>query len=145
MYTVNTQLAYFKYNLDSKKLIVNIKWFKLDGLNTKQIEASSFSKIELDQLLEFIKENPLNFPGECFLQETENRNLEVINKDKPSVTFLPLYLILSKDPNLNLGQHTIYEVMIATLKDESYQLSIGYTLNFDIIGKIEIYKEVKEK
>lgn len=144
MYTINTQLANFRYNFDSKKLIVNIKWSKLDDFNTKQIEASSFSKTELDQLLEFIKQNPFNFPGECFVEEAKNSKLEVIN-NKLSVTFLPLHLILSKDLNLNLGQHNIYEVRIATLKDKNYQLSIEYTLNFDIVGKIEIYKELKEK
>jgi hypothetical protein len=144
MFTINTQLAYFKYNLDSKKLIVNIKWFKVDNFNNRQIEASSFSQTELTQLLEFIKQNRLNFPGECFVEEAKNGNLEVIKNDKLSVTFLPLYLIVSKDPNLNLGQNNIYEVMIATLMDENYQSSVAYTLNFDIIGKIEIYKEVKK-
>lgn len=28
--------------------------------------------------------------------------------------------------------------------NENYQFTINYTLDFDVIGKIEVYKQVKE-
>lgn len=30
MYTIHTQLAYFNYSFNSKRLILNLKWFRLD-------------------------------------------------------------------------------------------------------------------
>lgn len=35
--------------------------------------------------------------------------------------------------------------MRVRLTDEDYKITINYTLNFDVIGKIEIYKEFKQK
>lgn len=35
--------------------------------------------------------------------------------------------------------------MMIVLTDENYQATVDYTLDFDVIGRIEIYKEVKVK
>ncbi|TCN58910.1 hypothetical protein EV142_103357 [Flavobacterium circumlabens] len=35
--------------------------------------------------------------------------------------------------------------MMIRLKDKDYKFNIDYTLNFNSIGKIEIYKEYKTK
>lgn len=142
MYTLNTQLAYFKYNLDFKKLVVNIKWFRLDKFSALHIKGLSFNKAELDQLKSFIDKNPINFPGNQFLEDTKREGFDILTVNELSITSLPLYLILSKKSILNLDNH-INHAMVIVLTDENYQATVDYTLDFDIIGRIEIYKDHK--
>lgn len=144
MYTLNTQLAYFKYNLDFKKLVVNIKWFRLDKFSALHIQGLSFNKAELDQLKSFIDKNPINFPGNQFLEDTKREGFDILRVNELSKTSLPLYLVLSKKSILNLDK-PIYHAMMIVLTDENYQATVDYTLDFDVIGRIEIYKEVKVK
>lgn len=144
MYTLNTQLTYFKYNLDFKRLLVNIKWFKLDKFSALHIQGLSFNKTELDQLESFINKNPINFPGNQFVEDTKGEGFDILTINELSKTSLPLYLILSKKSILNLDTH-VYQAMMIVLTDENYEFTIDYTLDFDIIGRIEIYKEMKVK
>lgn len=55
---------------------------------------------------------------------------------------LPLYLILSKEPVLNLD-FIIYNAMDIVLTYKNYQFTVDYKLDFDVIGKIVIYKELR--
>lgn len=144
MYTLNTQLTYFKYNLDFKRLLVNIKWFKLDKFSALHIQGLSFNKAELDQLESFINKNPINFPGNQFVEDAKREGFDILTINELSKTSLPLYLILSKKSILNLDTH-VYQAMMIVLTDENYQVTVDYTLDFDIIGRIEIYKEVNVK
>jgi len=142
MYTINTQLAYFKYNLDSKKLIVNIKWFKLDEFSNLNRQALSFSRSDLELFKSFIDQNQHNFPGSTFVEETRKEEFYLLINNELSQSAVPYYLILSKNPKLNLG-NSIYQAQMIALMDKNYQYVIDYTLDFDVIGKIEIYKELK--
>ncbi|MFH7010532.1 hypothetical protein ACHRV5_01600 [Flavobacterium sp. FlaQc-52] len=144
MYTINTQLAYFKYNLDSKKLIVNIKWFKLDKFSNLNLQALSFNKSDLELFKSFIAKNQPNFPGSYFVEETRKEGFDMLINNELSQSALPYYLILSKNPKLNLG-NSIYQAEMIILMNENYESTIDYTLDFNIIGKIEIYKELKIK
>lgn len=38
---------------------------------------------------------------------------------------------------------TIHQVMKIVLTDENYQPALNYTLDFDVIGKIDIYRNAK--
>lgn len=142
MYTINTQLAYFKYNLDSKKLIVNIKWFKLDKFSDLNLQALSFNKSDLELFKSFIAKNKPNFPGSYFVEETRKEGFDMLIKNELSQSALPYYFIVSKNPKLNLG-NSIYQAEMIILMNENYESTIDYTLDFNIIGKIEIYKELK--
>ncbi|MDX6191977.1 hypothetical protein SGQ83_21715 [Flavobacterium sp. Fl-318] len=142
MYTINTQLAYFKYNLDSKNLIVNIKWFKLDKFSDLNLQALSFNQSDLEVFKRFIDKNQHNFPGSCFIQETRKEGFDMLINNELSQSALPYYLILSKNPKLSLG-NSIYQAEMIILMDENYEFPINYPLNFDVIGKIEIYKNIK--
>ncbi|MEO7978667.1 hypothetical protein [Flavobacterium sp.] len=142
MYTINTQLAYFKYNLDSKKLIVNIKWFKLNTFSNLNLQAISFNRSYLELFKNFIDKNQHNFPGSCFVEETRKEGFDLLINNELSQSALPYYLILSKNSKLNLG-NSIYQAEMIMLMDENYEFTINYTLDFDVIGKIEIYKEIK--
>lgn len=144
MYTINTQLAYFKYNLDSKKLIVNIKWFKLDKFSNLNLQALSFNKSDLELFKSYIVKNQTNFPGSYFVEETRKEGFDMLIENELSQSALPYYLILFKNPKLNLG-NSIYQAEMIMLMDENYESTIDYTLDFNIIGKIEIYKELKIK
>lgn len=144
MYTINTQLAYFKYNLDSKKLIVHIKWFKLDKFRNLNLQALSFNKSDLELFKSFIAKNQPNFPGSYFVEETTKEGFDMLINNELSQSALPYYLILSKNPKLNLG-HSLHQAEMIMLMDENYESTIHYTLDFNIIGKIEIYKEFKIK
>ncbi|MBF4493027.1 hypothetical protein IRZ83_11505 [Flavobacterium sp. JLP] len=141
MYTINTQLAYFKYNLDSKKLIVNIKWFKLDKFSNLNLQALSFNKSDLELFKRFIDENQHNFPSSYFVEETRKEGFDLLVSNDLSESLLPWYLILSKNTSLN---NQIYRAMNIVLMDKNYEFNIDYTLDFDVIGKIEVYKLIKE-
>ncbi|GEM_PF-1514331 len=144
MYTINTQLAYFKYNLDSKKLIVNIKWFKLDKFSNLNLQALSFNKSDLELFKRFIAKNQPNFPGSYFVEQTTKEGFDMLIENELSQSALPYYLILSKNPKLNLS-NSIHQAEMILLMDENYQYPVDYVLDFDVIGKIEIYKEIKNK
>lgn len=95
MYTINTQLAYFKYNFDSKKMIVNIRWFKRDKLEDLFFACKSFSKREAEQFKGFIDQNPANFTGSYFVVETQREyfdRLEVMNGLKMLYRYISFYL-----------------------------------------------------
>lgn len=103
-----------------------------------------FNDRELEEFLFFINQNRLNFPGSYFIVESNIENLEINVNSASAKTDLPLYLTLSKKSIFNLeGRH--YNAFPVVLTDESYSNTTHYTLNFDIIGKIEIYKEAKRK
>lgn len=143
MYTINTQLAYFKYNLDSKKLIVNIKWFKLDTFSSLNLQALSFNKSDLELFKRFIDKNQHNFPGSYFVEETRKEGFDLVITNDLSTSLLPFYLILSKNADLTRNNN-IYNAMKIVLTDENYDATTDYTLDFDVIGKIEVYKQLKE-
>lgn len=144
MYTINTQLVYFKYGLDFKKLIVNLKWYKLDKFTNLNLQALSFNRAEIEQFKEFIDQNVINFPGSCFVEETNREGIDLLVTNNLSQSVVPYYFILSKNAKLNLS-NSIYQAEMIVLMDENYQYSKNYTLDFDVIGKIEIYKELKIK
>lgn len=143
MYTINTQLAYFKYNLDSKKLIVNIKWFKLDTFSSLNLQALSFNKSDLELFKRFIAKNQPNFPGSYFVEQTVKEGFDMLINNELSQIALPCYLILCRNPKLNSG-NSIFKAERIMLMDENYEFPIDYTLDFEVIGKIEVYKQEKE-
>lgn len=141
MYTLNSQLAHFCYNLDAEKLIVNIKWFKYIRF-TKTF--SSLNKAELDLLIGFISNNKVNFPNLFFIEKEKKNGCKILDGDEISKTELPLYLILSQDSNIN-PDNEVYNAVPITLMDKSYSKVIHYNLNFDIVGRIEIYRKHSSK
>lgn len=142
MYTLSTQLTCFKFNQDSKGLIVNIKWFKLDNSSDRDLIPTCFNELEINQLYEFTDKNKLNFPGSCFIEDAKNERYDKLHGKELSETWLPLHLILSNNSCLRPDNY-IYKVMMITLTDENYNTTIQWDLDFDIIGKIEIYKQAK--
>jgi hypothetical protein len=62
MYTINTQLAYFKYSLNPKKIIVNITWHKLEKPAGLGLQGLSFNGGDLNSFKAFMDKNRLNFP-----------------------------------------------------------------------------------
>ncbi|UPZ17901.1 hypothetical protein [Flavobacterium humidisoli] len=141
MYTINTQLVYFKYSLYSKKILVNVKWFKLEGSGNFNLQALSFNEIEIVHFKAFIDRHKDNFPGGQFVESSnlEGFNIPLINE--LSKTAVPFYLILSKQSDLNLNKN-IYQTANIVLMDKNYESEINCTLDFGVIGKIEIYKEL---
>lgn len=94
MYSLNTQLAYFKYSLSGKDLLVNVTWFKLDTGDPLYPVAKPFARKEIDQFNAFIKNNPLNFPGTAFVQEY-SKNLIILNsRDKEA---LHLFIVVASE------------------------------------------------
>ncbi|MGO4770432.1 hypothetical protein ACEN2I_02130 [Flavobacterium sp. W22_SRS_FK3] len=83
----------------------------------------------------------LNFPGHCFVEETKKEGFDLFVTNDFSQYSLPSYLILSKKKELN---NQIYQAMNILLMDKNYEFIIDYNLDFDVIGKIEIYKQMKE-
>lgn len=64
-----------------------------------------------------------------------------INSNVPK-GILSFYPVLSK--NADTDTHpTIHQVMKIVPTDENYQPAAHYTLDFDVIGKIEIYRNAK--
>jgi len=142
MYTINTQLAYFKYNLDSKKLLVNIKWFRLDTFSSLNLQALSFNKSDLELFKHYIDKNQHNFPGYCFVEENRKEGFDLVVTNDLSTSPLPFYLVLSKNTDLTRN-NKIYHAMKIVLTGKNYDAIIDYTLDFDVLGKIEIYKDAK--
>ena len=143
MYTINTQLAHFKYSLNSKRLILNVKWFKVDKFNTLSIHGISFNRLDLEKFIGFMDQNSQNFPGSFFIDENKKEEFDVLIDNDLSVTFLPLYLVLSKNRKLHFD-NTIYNTTMIQLIDTN-ECTVDYTLEFDVVGKIEIYKEDKRQ
>ncbi|MFC0778648.1 hypothetical protein [Flavobacterium sp. HJSW_4] len=142
MYTINTQLAYFICSFNSQRLILNLKWFRLDKADSSSLKALSFNSLELEQFQAFIGQNPLNFPGQYFVEPTKIEEFDFfINSNVPQ-GILSFYPVLSK--NADTDTHpSIHQVMKIALTDENYQPAAHYKLDFDVIGKIEIYRNAK--
>lgn len=141
MYTLNTQLAYFKYDLNFKRLIVNIKWFKLEKISDLHIQAAAFNARELDHFCDFIERNKINFPNNQFIEVSPRENFGIAEPYQRSAACFPLYFILAKTSALSI-QGNINRAVFILLTDENYQTPVDYNLEFDIIGRVEIYKEV---
>ncbi|MCV2484295.1 hypothetical protein OD917_05140 [Flavobacterium sp. SH_e] len=142
MYTLNTQLANFKYNHDFKKMIVNVTWYRLESFNDAGISAFSFSKEELNLLQSFIDKNPMNFPGLQFVKETPGEGFNTPAINGLSKSPLPIFLILSKQSVLRPDDEVCQSMMIV-LTDKNYEMQIDYNLDIDVVGRIEIYREVR--
>jgi hypothetical protein len=108
------------------------------------LQALSFNKSDLELFKGFIDKNQHNFPGSYFVEETRKEGFDLLVNNELSQSALPYYLILSKNPKLNLSD-SIYQAEMILLMDENYKSAVDYTLDFDVIGKIEVYKEVKEQ
>jgi hypothetical protein len=102
MYTINTQLAYFKYSLNPKKIIVNITWYKLEKPSGLSLQGLSFNGGDLNSFKAFMDKNRLNFPGCSFVEQTDREGFYLPPAKDLSHNGLPLYLILSHI-NLMLG------------------------------------------
>ncbi|MDR7370284.1 hypothetical protein [Flavobacterium aquidurense] len=102
--------------------------------------ADYFYRRELDELLKFIQSNKTNFPGSYFIEEAAKEKFYTSSLNELSKSLMPLYFILSRKEYNNWDKH-ICNVMNIVLMDENYDSIIPYDLNFDIIGKIEIYKQ----
>ena len=139
MYTLNTQLAYFKYSFNFKRLLLHIKWFKLEKAADLRLQGVCFDKAELQNFKSFIDRNKLNFPGSCFIGQAGAEGLDLPSENPVSQSDLPFYLILSKNPKPG-AEHLMAQVQIITLTDDNYESMATYNLDFDVIGKIEIYK-----
>ncbi|CAA9194877.1 hypothetical protein FLA105534_00363 [Flavobacterium bizetiae] len=142
MYTINTQLTYFNYGVNSKRLIVNLKWYKLEMFTNSNLKGLCFTGAELEEFKGFIDQNRFNFPGSCFVEQTNRAGVDLLVINDLFQSAFPYYLVLSKNPKLNQG-NSIYQAENITLMDENYKYTIDYPLDFDLIGKIEIYKSVK--
>ncbi|QGK73395.1 hypothetical protein [Flavobacterium sp. SLB02] len=142
MYTLNTQLTYFNYGVNSERLIVNLKWYKLEMFSNLSLQGLCFTGEELEEFKGFIDQNTLNFPGSYFVEQTNASGVDLLVTNDLSQSAFPYYLILSKNPKLNQG-NSIYQAENITLMDENYKYTIDYPLDFDLIGKIEIFKSVK--
>ncbi|MFB9080130.1 hypothetical protein ACFFLS_12445 [Flavobacterium procerum] len=142
MYTINTQLDYFKYSFNFKRLLVHIKWFKLEKAADLRLQGVCFNRSELENFKRFADRNKLNFPGSCFVGQAGEEVLNLPAADPVSERALPYYLILSKNPKPRL-KNLIPQVQEIVLTGDNYESTIDYNLDFDVIGKIEIYKNIK--
>lgn len=143
MYSINTQLAYFKYGPDPKRMLANVTWFKSAVISDLQIQGVPLMDFEIEEFKNYIDLNKSNFPGQYFTQQAAEGgpNISVLNA--PGTSRFPSYLILSCNNAVQSDSDIIYNVMPAVLTDESYLQQKGYDLSFDLLGKIQVYKIIK--
>lgn len=72
MYSINTQMAYFKYGPDPKRVLVNITWFKSVLVSDLQIQGVPLKYFEIEEFKRYIERNKSNFPGQ-FLSSRPKR------------------------------------------------------------------------
>lgn len=142
MYSLNTQLAYFNNDAALKRLVVNITWLKLISLDSRTIKLQAFSKMELGQLLVFIDQNRLNFPGNYFIEEKKEEITEAVLREETAKHILPHYFMLCTNQDMP-SAGPFYKEMKIDLMNNTYTEAIDYLLSFAVAGKIEIYREAK--
>lgn len=137
MFTVNTQLAFFVQGEKIQKLLVNITWFRLES-DTMRVEA--LSRTQIEQFMKFIEKHAANFPGDHFVQDA--------SRDKSSMPFqinnpssaLPYYFVLSNSIQPSFDKY--FDSVTIQLLDKCSQNCISYNLDFDLAGKIEVFKKM---
>lgn len=139
MYSINTQLAYFKYGSDPKRMLANITWFKYAVISDLKIQGVPLKDFEIEEFKRYMDRNKSNFPGQYFLEQAPQSDQNILILNSLSTSLFPSFLILSNNA-LQTGSGSIYKVMPATLTDESYLSQKDYDLSFDLLGKIQVYK-----
>lgn len=140
MYSINTQLAYFKYGPDPKRMLVNITWFKVAVISDLQIQGVPLKEFEIEEFKNYIDRNKSNFPGQYFIRQAKEEGQNIFDLNSLGTSLFPCCVILSGNNALQSGSAVIYKVMPAVLTDESYLQQKAYDLSFDLLGKIQIYK-----
>lgn len=142
MYNINTQFTYFKYAPNRKRLLVNITWLKLQLISDLKAKGIPFTDSEMEQFIAYMEVNKSHFPGSYFINPMQNTDENIFSLNSVSTLPVPACLILSKNEKL-LNSDLIYKIMPASLTDENYQQEKVFDLGFDLVGKIQIFKELK--
>lgn len=140
MYSINTQLAYFKYSPDPKRMLANITWFKSVLISDLQVQGVPLNDFEIEEFKSLIELNKSNFPGQYFTQQAKEEGRNIFDLNSLSASLFPCCIILSGNNALQSSCDIIYKVMPAVLTDENYILQKAYGLSFDLLGRIQIYK-----
>jgi len=140
MYSINTQLDYFKFGPDPKRMLANITWFKCAAAGDLKIQAVPLEDFEIEEFKNYIEANPCNFPGQYFIEKHRAGDQNAAPLNSPSTSGFPSWLLLSDDRQLQSGSDIIYKVMPAVLTDESCRNQKAYGLGFAVLGKIQVYK-----
>lgn len=140
MHRLDTQLAYFRFNSTVHHGPFNITWYVLAAGDDSDEEGRCFCYSELTQFQNFVSNIPLNFPGvknylNC--EEDEGPYCGGLNGLVPRQRLqFPNNVILQQQPILNNHGH-IYSCMDIILLNQN-GTNIPYSLEFDVIGKINI-------
>jgi hypothetical protein len=140
MYSINTQLAYFKYGPDPKRMLANITWFKSAWSSDLKIQAVPLKDFEIEAFKKYIAANKSNFPGQYFIRQAQEADQNIYALNTPSTSRFPSVLILSDNNAFKADNDIVYNLMPAVLTDESYRQEKRYGLGFDLVGKIHVYK-----
>ena len=139
MFKVKTQLSFFRFNTTINLGPINVTWFVLESEHDTEEGGRCFTQKEMDQFLDFIALNELNFPG--------NKNYHTCTEDDcPDCSIygliprqranLPLNIIIRQTPQLSpAGQ--IYDCMDIILTNVNHTDQRTYNLDFNVIGQIE--------
>jgi hypothetical protein len=138
MYRLQTMLTHFRLNSIHNHGPLRVSWYKLkeeDG----EIQGECMSYEELIALTNYATQNKINFGVQNYYSCSEENLPYFTEYDLiPLNQRQPKFLILRKDPKMQLLRGEIYAFMDIELLNESGASNHTYRLNFDLVGEIEL-------
>ena len=141
MHKIETTLKYFRFNSTNQHGPYEIIWYILDNEEEDEF-GRCFSKEEMEKFLNFIAQNPDNFPGDknYFICDEESDDIPfcgIFSSSSDENLQFPSNLILRASPQLN-EPGAISSCMDIILTNSNGTDNHIYNLNFSVIGKIKI-------
>lgn len=137
MYKLNTQFKSFKFDDTIQHGSFNITWYKLEEANDDEY-GKGLTNEELNQLQNFISNNPNNFPGDKnyhICSEEDSPYCSMMSMIPSQKLNFPLNIIIRKEAKLD-KDGSIFTCMDVLLTDQNGKDTHNYNLDFDIIGEI---------
>lgn len=138
MNSINTQLAHFALEKGAEALLVNITWFGLDLMGSAM---RGLTDKETQVFIGFIKEHCRNFPGPYFIAEDIKDVFELRPSRESGKAAAPHYLLL---PRRGFAGFPLPAAGFACIRllDAETGAPLAYGLDFDMAGRIEIYRKL---
>jgi len=140
MYKLESNLSFFRFNSNVHTGKLKITWYVIENDNFSNESGRCFSQSELNLFLNFLTQNPINFPDNknyFSCDEEENTPFcSLMHAIASNVLNFPNNLIIRKFPQLS-SQGSIYSCMDIILTDQNMNDHHTYNLVFDVIGRIE--------